>query len=131
MLEAKTTDEYTTYYDNFVLRYQVSHPDFVEYFKTNYGKRAHEWALCYRTHEYANVNTNMFVESFHNKLKTIYFDRKLNRRLDRLIAILLQIENHMYIDHLKRVTYNTNTSGVSSDRHNKSLQISDESVQHV
>ena len=60
MLEAKTTDEYTTYYDNFVLRYQVSHPDFVEYFKTNYGKRAHEWALCYRTHEYANViNTNV------------------------------------------------------------------------
>ena len=37
-------------------------------------------------------HANMFTESFHNILKTVYQDNKHNRQLDHLISILLKIE---------------------------------------
>ncbi|XP_062578188.1 uncharacterized protein LOC134240103 [Saccostrea cucullata] len=33
-------------------------------------------------------------ESFHNQLKTVYFEGKRNRRIDVLLETLLQIENN-------------------------------------
>ena len=47
----------------------------------------------------------MFIESFHNKLKTLYFGKKRSRRIDVLIETLLQTENQIYIDHFKRIKY--------------------------
>ena len=42
--------------------------------------------------EYANTDTNMFVESFHNKLKKFYLERMPNKRIDDLINVILEIE---------------------------------------
>lgn len=48
----------------------------------------------------------MFVESFHNQLKTIYFEGKRNRRIDVLVDTLLQIEKNLFMTRLRRLSYN-------------------------
>ena len=63
---------------SFIARYQGKCPNFVNYFNENYVGRTEKWALCYRNFPHANTDTNMFVESFHNKLKTFYMDRRPN-----------------------------------------------------
>ena len=134
MLEAKTEDEYVQFRDQFISRYEHSQPDFFTYFRNTYLSRAEEWALCYRNNNHMDVNTNMFVESFHNKLKSVYFDKKSNRRVDRLLTTLLQIEMHMFISNLKNTLYNTNKpSNVNSvlNRHQSSLDIPDAYVHQV
>ena len=97
LLTAKSTSEYTKYKLKFLSEFEATQPRYVKYFLEYYDNRAEKWALYHRTGEYASVNTNMFVESFHNKLKTVYFGGKRNRRLDVLVETLLQIENHIYI----------------------------------
>lgn len=53
-----------------------------------------------------SIPINVFVESFHNQLKTIYFSGKRNRRIDVLLDILLKMENGHFIRHLQCVSYN-------------------------
>jgi hypothetical protein len=48
-------------------------PRFCNYFGP-YCSRADEWAYCY--HKGTKANTNMYVESFHNVLKSAYRGRK-------------------------------------------------------
>ena len=67
-------------------------PKFGEYFQVNYKDRAKQWAMCYRNFEHAKTDTNMYVESFHNVLKTYYMERKPNNRVDDLINVLLTYE---------------------------------------
>ena len=69
----------------------------------------------------------MFVESFHNQLKTIYFSGKRNRRLDVLLDTLLRIENGHFIRCLKLSSYNnpTDEDVRLQDRHNRGLEIDD------
>ena len=131
MLEAKTENDYRRLYDNFVTRFEHVYPDFFSYFQATYAGRPEKWALCFRNHEYANVNTNMFVESFHNKLKSVYFEKKQNRRIDRLVETLLRIESHMLLSHFKQVTYNTASCANSANRHENSLQVDDASFCQV
>lgn len=45
-----------------------------------------QWAPCYRVATV--VNTNMSVEAFHHSLKTCYFEKKQNRRIDTLLHVL-------------------------------------------
>ena len=66
-----------------------TYPSFHHYFLKNYCSHTEEWATCYR--KWAFINTNMFTESFHNVLKTVYQDNKHNRRLDHLASVLLKI----------------------------------------
>jgi hypothetical protein len=54
-------------------------PCFALYFAT-YAARVTEWANCYR--KGTQAITNMYVESFHDVLKTAYMERKANRRID-------------------------------------------------
>ena len=46
------------------------------------------WAKCFRTGEFGNVHNNLFIESFHNQLKTIYFEGKRNRSVNVLVDTL-------------------------------------------
>ena len=52
--------------------------------------------MCYRNFDHANTDTNMFVESFHNRLKTFFMQRKINKRIDDLVILLLDIEEEDY-----------------------------------
>ena len=40
--------------------------------------------------------------SFHNKLKTTYLNGKMNRRVDFLLDVLLQIEKDQYFKYMYR-----------------------------
>jgi hypothetical protein len=63
--------------------------DYKEYFLKEYVQRLEQWAPCFRVA--TAVNTNMAVEAFHRSLKVCYMEKKNNRRIDRLIHILLKI----------------------------------------
>ena len=86
-------------------KYEDICPKFVNYFKNTYVSRPVKWAMCYRQFEHANTDTNMFVESFHNKLKTFYLERMSNKRIDDLINVLLEIEADDYWSHKRRIVY--------------------------
>lgn len=77
--------------------------EFIEYFKENYlateSYPPQKWAMCYRNFPHAQVDTTGHLESFHNRLKKFYLKRKVNKRLDDLIDILLVVEWH---DHCTR-----------------------------
>ena len=75
----------------------------------------------------------MFVESFHNQLKTIYFSGKRNRRLDVLLDTLWRIENDHFIGYLKMTSYNnaTDEDVRLQDRHNRGLEIDDAKVKQI
>ena len=71
----------------FLRKYEDICPKFVHYFKSTYVSRPAKWAMRYRQFEHANTDTNMFVESFHNKLKNFYLERMPNKRIDDLINV--------------------------------------------
>ena len=68
---------------------------------------------------------NMFVESFHNQLKTIFFEGKRNRRVDVLVDTLLQIEKILFMTRLRRISFNlpSEENISNADRHQRSLNI--------
>ena len=48
------------------------------------------------------MNTNMLVEAFHRKLKTVYFQKKQNRRIERLVFTLLKIAQDLIFEGLRK-----------------------------
>ena len=115
----------------FCSEYSSCAQSFVDYFKSNYCNRFEVWALCYRNFPHGNANTNMLVESFHNRLKTFYMNRIPNRRLDDLVNLLLHIEKDDYLRRKKGLLYkdceDSNTFGIGS-RHERGMKISDQDV---
>ena len=63
----------------FLTKYEDICSTFVNYFKNTYVSRLVKCAMCYRQFDHAKTDTNMFVESFHNKLKTFYLERMPNK----------------------------------------------------
>ena len=47
----------------------------------------------------------MYVESFHNVLKTYYMERKPNKRVDDLINVLLTYKEDTYWRHKREMIY--------------------------
>lgn len=67
-------------------------------FKQNHLNRRHQGAMCYRNFEHGNVDTNMYVEAFHNRLKSFYMDRRLIKKVDDLLNMLLKIEEDDFLE---------------------------------
>lgn len=114
--------------DFFCQKYSFNCPTFVEYFKSFYCKRVELWAMCFRNFAHGNTNTNMLVESFHNRLKTFYMNRTPNKRLDDLIDLLLRMEKDDFLRRTKHHVYNESESfnaHESKVRHDRGLKISD------
>lgn len=65
-------------------------PDFVSYFERTWviNNKIMFWAVAHQPAIYTNMETNNYVESWHNQLKSIYLKRHPNRRVDRLVYIL-------------------------------------------
>ncbi|KAI9480262.1 MAG: hypothetical protein EXX96DRAFT_633530 [Benjaminiella poitrasii] len=61
--------------------------EFMEYFKQYYldNDAFMMWTAAYQPQMYTNMETNNYIESWHNQLKTIHLKRKRNRRVDRLV----------------------------------------------
>nr|XP_022334767.1 uncharacterized protein LOC111131491 [Crassostrea virginica] len=100
-LQAKTETFFDAYVQELMTKLQATSPEFLNYFQNYYVNRKENWAKCFRTGEFGNVHTNMFVESFHNQLKTIYFEGKRNRRVDVLVETLLRIEKKLFMNRLR------------------------------
>ena len=123
-LEAKSRTAFEEYKQRFLSRFTI-YPDFCNYITTYYLDRKEKWALCFRQGDCININTNMYVESFHNQLKTIYLEGKRNRRVDDLLDTLLKMEKNYFLTHFKRSKFqvSSNENIKSQDRHRSSLNI--------
>ena len=72
--------------------------EFTNYFEKEYIPRIQLWAPCFRST--STVNTNMAVEAFHRLLKVCYMEKKQNRRIDRLLHLLLKIARDKVFERL-------------------------------
>ncbi|GFY13784.1 uncharacterized protein TNCV_4961531 [Trichonephila clavipes] len=87
--------------------------EFGKYFQQNYAQRPEKWAYCYR--KGLGINTNMYLESLHKKIKYHYFDGKHTKRLDVAIDGLLKLVRDLIIQRLIKVT----KKKISSDKLSK------------
>lgn len=68
--------------------------------------RFEKWTASNQPNFETDMETNNFVESWHNQLKTFYLERRHNRRVDRLIYILVH-DVQFDMDHnVERATHN-------------------------
>ncbi|XP_062599776.1 uncharacterized protein LOC134261354 isoform X2 [Saccostrea cucullata] len=132
-MDAKSESVYNKYSDVLIQRLSDINPALLKYVNDFYLSRKEKWAMCFRNCEYAKVNTNMFLESFHNQLKTVYFEGKRNRRIDVLLETLLQIENNLYFKHLasQKFSMPSQENIKTSDRHQSSFDICDSAICQV
>ncbi|XP_018896732.2 uncharacterized protein [Bemisia tabaci] len=89
--------------DDFLSKYgnNPATSDFMSYLEDQYWKRVEKWSRCHRNFPHGEVNTIGYLDSFHNRLKTEYLKRKVNKRLDDLILILYDIERDDHCTRLK------------------------------
>ena len=103
LLQELDKDDFETYLTAFQEYISSAAPDFAGYF-SSYSTRATEWAYCHRLG--VQANTNMYVESFHNVLKSAYMERKANRRVDTLLHILLRVARDKVFERLIKLEKN-------------------------
>lgn len=104
---------------------------FSEYFEGFYMARKEEWAACFR--KGTGINTNMYVENFHKQLKHITLEGISNKRVDELVAKLLQYVTKTAFDRLVKVQKGKASSRVQDirARHRDSQALGVESVKKV
>ena len=85
----------------FLAYLQEENKEFQTYFQKEYASRVQEWAYAYRID--AEINTNMYVESFHRVLKIVYLDSKQNRRVDHLLAVLLRFARDKAFERIQKL----------------------------
>ncbi|KAI8880339.1 hypothetical protein K501DRAFT_151502, partial [Backusella circina FSU 941] len=61
------------------------------------------WCKTFQLQYDTNMETNNYIESWYNQLKTTYLKRKPNRRLHRLIYILVNDVEPEFISNANRV----------------------------
>ena len=74
---------------------------FLAYFQNEYVPHIEEWAYAYR--HGAEINTNMYVETFHCVLKVVYLDSKQNRRMNHLLTVLLCLARDKAFERIQKL----------------------------
>ena len=134
ILNEKEEAQFNTLHEGFLKRYSLVAPAFIKYYRDNYAGRVEKWAMCFRQFEHCKTDTNMFVESFHNKLKTFFMERRPNKRVDDLINHLLTIEEADYWRGKRDVEYYDSLVDQPTDqinRHEKGIIIPDAHVNKI
>ncbi|XP_034236595.1 uncharacterized protein LOC117642470 [Thrips palmi] len=105
--------------------------EFGRYFRKHYANRINMWAYSHR--QKLGLNTNMYLEALHKKLKYCYFDGKCNRRIDNCIAALLQLTKNLLFERLIRHHKQKPTSRMLAitQSHKKGAQIPPEFIEQV
>eukprot|EP00477_Mikrocytos_mackini_P001762 GAHX01001904.1.p1 GENE.GAHX01001904.1~~GAHX01001904.1.p1 ORF type:complete len:550 (-),score=61.14 GAHX01001904.1:1010-2626(-) len=67
---------------------------FHDYFIKYYNENIEKWATHHRLD--SKLNTNMFVEGFHNSIKNGYLDGVSNNRLDHLVEMLCEYDSNRF-----------------------------------
>ncbi|KAG1172622.1 hypothetical protein G6F70_006439 [Rhizopus microsporus] len=101
----------------FNMKYSM-YTSFLNYMERNYLSREKfvHWSAAFQPQIFSNMETNNFIESWHNQLKTVYLGRKRNRRVDRLISVLVDDVEPDYIDNTCRITLNVGRMGPEERR---------------
>ena len=130
LMEEPNKDTFRDMAEKFKSEYKNVCELYVTYFENYYLTRPEKWAMCYRQFSHANTDTNMYVESFHNRLKTFYMKRRFNRRIDDLVILLLEIEEDDYYDNLLNVK---SKKQVRTDdlRHKRGMRISNDDIYRI
>ncbi|XP_034250809.1 uncharacterized protein LOC117651133 [Thrips palmi] len=105
---------------------------FIDYFKQYCIHKRAKWAKCFRRFPHGNVETTMFVEAFHNILKTVYLKRKPNKRIDSLLKLLLDVEEDYYCRRQTTICTVAPREQYMQDisaRHTRGIEISSDQVQ--
>ncbi|CEP20073.1 hypothetical protein [Parasitella parasitica] len=105
------------------------YPKFLNYMDRTYLNREKfvHWSSALQPQVYSNMETNNFVERWHNQLKATYLGRKRNRRVDRLIYILVKDVEPDYIQNINRITLNAGRKG-PEERRRRRRQLTAESI---
>ncbi|ORE01406.1 hypothetical protein BCV72DRAFT_321518, partial [Rhizopus microsporus var. microsporus] len=92
---------------------------YILYFNNDNFKR---WARAYQLAIYTNMETNNYIESWHSQLKMTYLKRKQNRRVGRLIFILVNDVEEDYLQNIQRLMLNVGRMG-PEERKRRARQI--------
>ena len=108
------------------LRVSTQTMEFEEYFTKFYVQRKTQWATCYR--KKSGINTNMYVESFHGLVKYIYMRGRANKRIDKLLYILMKVSRDKAFERLCKLEKGKITGRVATirRRHEESKNICSE-----
>ncbi|ORE03460.1 hypothetical protein BCV72DRAFT_184454, partial [Rhizopus microsporus var. microsporus] len=84
------------------------HADFMAHFTQKYliDDKFMHWSAAYQPQIFTNMGMNNNIENWHNQLKTSYLQRKRNRRLDRLIFILVDDVHTDFMHNTARMAVN-------------------------
>ncbi|KAL1454549.1 hypothetical protein WDU94_010779 [Cyamophila willieti] len=130
IIQSVSIEEGDALINGFLKKYESAAKEFVQYMCTHYFERKEKWALCHRKFlGHGNINTTVHVESFHNRLKKVYFNRIRNKRMDDLLDILLTVEKDDYASRA-RATLLGSTSKLSQP-HNDGLLLPDDAIEMV
>lgn len=102
---------------------------FKTYFCNNYFHRAEVWAACFRKE--ANINTNMRLEALHRVIKYCYLGGKQNKRVDKLISVLLKLIRDKVFERLIKFSKNAESSFARETRmkHNAGTNIPEDDIE--
>ncbi|XP_055940992.1 uncharacterized protein LOC129971329 isoform X1 [Argiope bruennichi] len=120
IMNEKSLEDFDNKVSIFISKYLNECQNFVDYFVKNYS-------TCYRQFPHGGTNTNNYCESFHNQLKTVYFERKFNRRIDELILTLLKMETDRFLKYssnvVNNVPLNSNFNKTIKEKHEMGVKI--------
>ncbi|OAD67261.1 hypothetical protein PHYBLDRAFT_151513 [Phycomyces blakesleeanus NRRL 1555(-)] len=81
---------------------------FLDYFERNWCTEAKFkiWSRAYHERQFSHMLTNNYIESWHNQLKTVFMKRSRNKRLDKLVFVLVHNVKYYLTQEYKRVMSN-------------------------
>ncbi|KAG2216680.1 hypothetical protein INT45_007681 [Circinella minor] len=95
LMYEKNRERFHNLLNTFITEFSHSQPEFITYFKTYYvdmwdGKACERWNVSYQPEVFHPMQTNNYLESWHNQLKSCYLKRKRTHRLDVLVEVLVE-----------------------------------------
>ncbi|KAG1452047.1 hypothetical protein G6F57_016016 [Rhizopus arrhizus] len=61
------------------------------------------WSRSFKDRQYSHMLTNNYIESWHNQLKTVFLGRVRNKRLDKLVFVLVKDVDYYLNQEFERV----------------------------
>ncbi|KAI7869413.1 uncharacterized protein EV154DRAFT_571192 [Mucor mucedo] len=91
-----------------IIGFQEEYADqtkFMVYFVKNWctEDKFKVWSRSYKDIQFSHMLTNNFIESCHNQLKTVFLGRVRNKRLDKLVFVLVNDVEHYLLQEFERV----------------------------
>jgi hypothetical protein len=102
--------------------------EFGEYFKDRYANVTERWSFCYRIG--LGLNTNMYLEAMHKKVKYQYMHGKTIRRIDECIDMLMRFTRDMAFERLTRKCKGNISSRMATIKDRASDQSDDDQDNH-